>query len=142
MAGFPNSKANKTPLDRAREPRNNVPLAIYKDKIAAGLTKTYGNITRVADSLGCARFSLRRYIDSDPELKQVLADARERTGDLLEDTAVNQALSGNANMTQFLLKCRYRERGYTFERDNQVDNTLQAAIALIMNRSKSPVDAM
>lgn len=138
MSGFPKVKL----ADKARCPRPNIPLALSRDKIIQGLYKSNGNLSRTADSIGCHRHSLKRYIETDPELQQVLADTRERTGDLLEDTAVNQALAGNGNMTQFLLRARYRDRGYTFERDNPVDNTIQAAIALITNRSKNPAETV
>ena len=132
MAGFPKKKTSLIP-------RAGVPLAHERDKIMAGLIKSYGNITRVADTLGVTRFSLKRYIDTDAELVQTLKDVRERKGDLLEDTALNQAVNGNASMTIFLLKSQCQDRGYTFERETDADTIARAAFDYISNQSKSPV---
>lgn len=125
--------------EKARQPRKGIPLALDHDKIAKGLVKCFGNVTRVADSLGCSRHSLSNYIQRNEDLKQVLHDTRERRLDELEDTALSTALAGNVYMCTFLLKSQGKSRGYSMNEHNGADEIAKAAFDYIANRSKSPV---
>lgn len=126
--------------DKAKRPMHNIPLELKRDKIKELITKYYGNVSRVADSLGSNRHSVDRYVKNDPELKQILEQARERTVDELEDAAMQQALSGSPVMTIFLLKTRGRGRGYEQSWDKRPEDIAQAAFQYIQNRSKNPAE--
>lgn len=126
--------------DKAKRPRNNVPLSLQRDKIAELITKYYGNVSRVADALGANRHPMDNYIKSDPELKRILEQARERTVDELEDAAMNQALNGSPVMTIFLLKTRGRGRGYEQAWDKRPEDIAEAAFKFIQNKSKNPAE--
>lgn len=100
-----------------RQPMPGVP--IDKELIKEAVYKYHGNLSRVADSLGTTRTSVRRRIDSDETLKEALEEARERKIDELEEAVIDRAIRTNDTGIQcFLLKTQARGRGY-----NQDDKT-------------------
>jgi len=124
----------------ARIPRAGIPLD--KTQIRELIIKLHGNLSRVADAIGCDRHSVRRVCDRDPELNEILKDARERIIDKLEDTVWDRALSSNDTTLQlFLLKTQARHRGY--EQDevkNSARDIATAAFDFIVNKSKNPAE--
>ncbi len=136
MAGFP--KGDQRLGDKSKQPRPGVPLD--KQEIERLLRHYHGNLSRTADKLGTTRYALRRLIDNDPHLQQVLQETRERFIDELEETSWHKALQGDTVMSLFLLKTIGKERGY--EQDSNKDRghaIATAAFDYIMNCTKSPV---
>lgn len=107
--------------EKAKRPRPGVPFK--KDVVIRLLTETYGNISRSAEAIGTSRSSLRRYIDANPDVKEILKDQRERRVDDLESSVWDRAISGQDSTIQiFLLKTQARDRGY-----DQVDDSKKSA---------------
>ena len=138
MAGFP--KGAQRLGEKAKQPRPGVPLD--KNEIERLLRHYHGNLSRVGDKLGTTRYTIRRVIDGDQHLQQVLKECRERFIDELEETSWHKALQGDTVMSLFLLKTIGKDRGY--EQDSNKDRghaIATAAFDYIMNRSKNPASA-
>jgi hypothetical protein len=136
---FPSSKGTALG-NKAKSPRAGI--ALRKDQIAPLITKTNGNLSRIADSLGSNRNSIRNFIDRDPELKQLLADSRERLIDELEDSVFQRAVDSNDTTLQlFVLKTQGRHRGWEQdEAKNSAKDIATAAFDFILNKSKNPAE--
>lgn len=136
MAGFPKN-ANKIG-NKAKSPRPGI--ALDKNQLLELIKFYRGNISRVADKLGSTRQSVRQRCENDPELKQALADARERMIDNLEDCVWTRAEESNDTALQlFLLKTQARHRGYDQdEAKNTAKDIATAAFDFILNKSKNP----
>ncbi len=123
----------------ARNPQPGV--EIDKTLIIKYLHQFNGNISRVADKIGCNRCSIQRWVNKDKDVAQALSESRERINDALEDVAAEKALAGDGYMTTFLLKTRCRSRGYSFdESNNNVKDMATAAFEFVVNRSKNPAE--
>jgi hypothetical protein len=141
MAGFPSeAKGNKKGAKSKRPELKHVPL--NKKQIATLLRKGYGNVSYVADSLGCTRYAVKRVIDSDTELTQLLRDCRERQLDQLEDSVFERAINTHDTTLQlFLLKTQGKSRGYEqSEAQNAAKDIATAAFDFIVNKSKNPAE--
>ena len=140
MAGFPSKEKGNKLGDKAKQPRPGVPLD--KNTLLDLIAKTHGNLSRVADSMGTTRYSIRRRCDADEELKQALLDARERIIDELEESVWDRARDSNDTTLQlFLLKTQARHRGYEQdEAKNAAKDIATAAFDFIVNKSKNPAE--
>lgn len=96
---------------KAKRPRPGMPFD--KAVVADLITKLQGNVSRVADTLGSCRGSIRNFIDNHPDLQALLKQARERQLDALEQTVFDRAIESNDTTLQlFLLKTQGKSRGY------------------------------
>lgn len=140
MAGFPSKKKGNLIGEKAKQPHAGVPLD--KETIRDLLVKCTGNLSRVADSMGSTRQSVRRVIDKDPELTDLLAEVRERRIDVLEDACFQDAIEGrDTGLRCFLLKTQARHRGYDQDDNkNAAKDIATAAFDFIVNKSKNPAD--
>lgn len=140
MAGFP-SKAKGNKLgEPARNPQKGTPLD--KNQVSMLLTKHLGNVSKVADTLGCSRHAIQNLLDRDPELAKVRTQARERFIDNLEQGVWERALDSNDTTLQlFLLKTQGRSRGYDQDSmQNAAKDIATAAFDFIVNKSKNPAE--
>lgn len=87
------------------------------EEIAQLILDCRGNMAAVCRAIGCARITLRQYIEANPELLVVLGDARETILDEAEDVLAQRALAGETSELIFLLKTRGGSRGYTFRQE-------------------------
>lgn len=71
-----------------------------------------GNISAIADAMGCGRSTIYRRIQESDELQMAIDSERERTLDQLEETLATQAINGNIPALIFALKTQGRARGY------------------------------
>lgn len=136
MAGFP--KGKKKLGEPAKRPRAGIPLD--KTKVIALLQSHLGNISKVADLLGCCRQVIQRMVEADPEVKAARDQARERFVDDLESKAWLDSIErADPAMRIFLLKTIGRQRGYDqdFKETNEV---LKDVVSFVMNKSKNPSD--
>jgi hypothetical protein len=122
--------------DIARAARPGIPLK--EDSIAKLLEHYRGNISRVADKLGCNRKTVADRINRSPELTAIKVHCRERFIDNLEECAWTRALDGDSSMQIFLLKCLGKSRGYEFETSHQAQTLATAAFEFVVNQSKNP----
>jgi len=140
---MPIAKSKSKPAqlgDKARDPKPGIPLK--RDVIQPLIKKLNGNLSRIAESIGTTRGTVRRFIDKDEMLKLELEDARERILDELEDAVWQDAIeSKEPAMRCFLLKTRGKHRGYEqSEAQNAAKDIATAAFDFIINKSKNPAE--
>ena len=140
MAGFPSiAKGNKIG-EKAKRPHPGIPLV--KESLLELITKHKGNLSRVADSLGTTRVSVRNRINSDQELKDCLEESRERWLDDIEESVLSRANESNDTALQcFVLKTQGKHRGWEQdENKNAAKDIATAAFDFIVNKSKNPAE--
>jgi len=133
MAGYPKNRAEK-----ATNPLPGVP--IDREKLKKEIIKQNGNLTRVAMAFKCARNSIRRIVSTDPEIKEVLEEARERIVDEVEDAFTKRAIAGDTTASIFFLKTRGRERGYDQDFRADLEAVTRAAMSFALNKSRNPAE--
>ena len=140
MAGFPHvNKGNKIG-EKAKRPKPGIPLV--KETLLELIKKHKGNLSRVADTLGTTRVSVRNRINADPELKDCLDESRERWLDDIEESVLSRANESNDTALQcFVLKTQGKHRGWEQD-DNKsaAKDVATAAFDFIVNRSKNPAE--
>jgi hypothetical protein len=126
--------------ETTRKPMKGVPLK--PEQVKPLIKKLNGNMSRIAESLGVTRGTLRYMIEHNPELSQDLEDARERVIDELEDVTWQDAIENkDPAMRCFLLKTRARHRGYDQDEcKNMAKDIATAAFDFIVNKSKNPAE--
>ncbi len=132
---FPKGKVRKGEI--AKRPHAGVPLS--KDVIAKLIVESKGNLSAVADSIGSTRTSIRRVIDQDPTLIELLKEARERQLDALEQAVFDRAIEEKDTGLQcFLLKTQGKHLGYDQdEARHAAKDVANAAFEFIISKSKS-----
>lgn len=131
MAGYPENVSEK-----ASRPLPGVP--IDRELLKELLIKHNGNLTRTALALGCARNSIKSIVATDPDVKAVLEEARERTVDEVEDAFTQRAIAGDTTASIFFLKTRARERGYDQDFRADIEAVTRAAMHFALNKSRNP----
>lgn len=143
MAGFPKGKVKTQHgtqnADIAAQPIPGVPLD--KEKIKLLLIKHRGNVTRVAIALKCARGSIQRIIRTNPDVKEVMEEARERVIDEVEDAFTQKAIAGDTTASIFFLKTRARDRGYDQDFKSDIEGVMRTALDFAINKTKNPAES-
>lgn len=124
--------------EKAQRPLPGVP--IDREKLKEVIIKQNGNLTRVALSFGCARNSIKRIVATDPEIKEVLEEARERVCDEVEDAFTKRAIAGDTTASIFFLKTRGRDRGYDQDFRADIEAVTRAAMSFALNKSRNPAE--
>jgi hypothetical protein len=88
------------------------------DQIAFLITQNRGNVAAIADLYEVSRTVMENYIQSVPQLKQALADAREEMLDRAEAVLYEKVIQGDTSSLHFYLRTQGRRRGYTESRLN------------------------
>lgn len=142
MVKLPNNKTKShgkiIDANVTARPRPGIPLD--KEQIKEQVMKYHGNLTKVGVALGCSRQAVRRLINTDPELKEVLEEARERIIDDVEDSFIKRCKEGDVTSTIFFLKTRGRERGYDQDFRADLEGVTRAALQFALNKSKNPAE--
>jgi len=138
MAGFPKSTSKNPKLgEKAKQPHPAIPL--NKEIILQLIQRHRGNLSRVADSMGSTRTSVRTVIDKDEALKTALDESRARWIDDIEESVLSRAHETNDTGLQcFVLKTQGRHRGW--DQDQQPDQAkaiATAAFEYVMNKTKA-----
>lgn len=113
-------------------------VPLDKERIKVEIIKYRGNLTKVAQAMKCARFSLNRIVNTNPDVKEILDDARERLIDEVEDAFTKRACQGDVTACIFFLKTRARDRGYDQDFKANSDALARAAIDYALNKSRNP----
>ena len=139
--GFPKKKGKDKLGEIAKRPHQGIPLST--ETILDLIEKTKGNVSRIADAMGCARSSISDKIAREPALKQALAESRERKLDELEDSVWSDAVhSSDTALKCFVLKTQGRHRGWEqSEAQNTAKDIATAAFDFIVNKSKNPAES-
>lgn len=144
MAGFPkrgelqDQFGEVVGTESARIPLPGVP--IDKDKLKAMIVKYRGNLSRTAHALGVSRGSVKRIAATDPSVKEILEEARERVVDEVEDAFTRRAIAGDTTASIFFLKTRGRDRGYDQDFRADIEAVTRAALSYALNKSRNPAD--
>lgn len=94
------------------------------------LEATRGMKTLTAKRLGCAYQTVQRYINKYPTVKQAYLDAHNMMGDAVELKLYEKAMSGDTTAMIFMLKTKFRERGYSEKYQIEVSFKTQAVDAI------------
>ncbi len=140
MAGFPSTKKGNKLGEKAKRPKPGIPLV--KETLLQLIQKHKGNLSRVADTLGTTRVTVRNRIANDPELKDCLDEARERWLDDIEESVLSRANESNDTALQcFVLKTQGKHRGWEQdENKNAAKDIATAAFDFIVNKTKNPAE--
>jgi hypothetical protein len=140
MAGFPSTKKGNKRGEKSLQPRAGVPLTktISVEEVGKLINQEHGNLSRVADIIGTTRGTVRRLCDNNPDLLELLKQARERQLDQLEQSVFDRAIESNDTTLQlFLLKTQGRSRGYDQdEAKNAAKDIATAAFDFILSKQK------
>jgi transposase-like protein len=82
------------------------------EQIIGALEQSKGMISPTARALGCDRNTIKRYLKEYTAVAQAIADEREATTDLAENTLYQAIENGEAWAICFYLKCQGKQRGY------------------------------
>lgn len=88
------------------------------------LMQVHGNISAAARALGVNRRSLSFRIQKNPQLREVLTDARESMLDNAETALQKAVLAGEAWAVCFYLKTQGKARGYIERQEHQMDGQI------------------
>ena len=81
-------------------------------KVIKAVNENNGNISVTAKTLGCERKCIYRMMENNPELKGIIAKAREVILDEAEKSLLKSIQDGNVTSIIFALKTLGRSRGY------------------------------
>src|SRR5215212_10366728 len=82
------------------------------EEIIGALEESRGLIAPAARKLGCARDTIRRYLEEYEDIAQAIADQREAVTDMAENSLYEAIRRGEAWAVCFYLKCMGKGRGY------------------------------
>lgn len=96
----------------AKKKRIKTTARINDDRIEAALIASRGNVSVAASSLSTTRNLLYTHIKKNPQLAQVLTDAREAIVDAAENALMAAVINKQGWAVCFTLKTLGRSRGY------------------------------
>lgn len=124
--------------DRALRPMGGIP--IDHEEVKTQIIKYHGNLSKVAQAIGCSRRALVDISSRNPEVKEVLEEARERVIDEVEDAFTKRAMAGDTTASIFFLKTRGRDRGYDQEYRVDLEAITRAAMSFALNKTRNPAE--
>jgi hypothetical protein len=77
------------------------------------LVATKGMKTLAAVRLGCAYNTVQSYIEKYPTVREAYETAHSKMGDAVELKLYDKAMNGDTTAMIFMLKTKFRERGYS-----------------------------
>ncbi len=87
-------------------------MAIKFDEAIAAINGTRGNVTKIADKLGCTRENVYRLRHKWAKFDKAIVDEKDKFKDLIETTIEDEAINGNTTMLIFYAKTQMKDRGY------------------------------
>lgn len=103
------------------------PEAYTADEIIRAIRANKGMVSHAAKSLGTSRSTLKRYVDTYPEVQEAVYEAREDMGDTAEGKLFEAILNGEPWAITFYLKTQHKARGY-IERSQHVNVNIDIAL--------------
>lgn len=88
------------------------PTGLTPEIVAEALKRNGGIMSAAAAQLGVTRQTIYQWTLAQPQLRQVIAEARELTLDLAEGKLLQAIRNDNLTATIFFLKCHGKARGY------------------------------
>jgi len=82
-------------------------------KVEKALLEHNGILTKAAEALQCSRTALYKFIDNNPELEDIRAEATERLLDVAEGHLASAVNGGDMKTIRWYLERQGKNRGYT-----------------------------
>jgi hypothetical protein len=98
------------------------------EDIRRELLGALGNVSVAASRLGVSRAALHLRIKNDPDLQQILTDAREAIVDRAENALLAAVTEKQAWAVCFTLKCLGKDRGYVEAQQVQQSGSVEVII--------------
>ena len=89
----------------------------------SAIPKSGGIVTKIAERVGCAWNTARKYIDTHPTVKQAYDDECENILDMAESALIKSVSEQEAWAVKYMLSTKGKARGYV-ER-SQVEQTVE-----------------
>lgn len=83
-----------------------------QDRFFKALEECHGNLTKACKQVKLSRNTVYNWLKQHPELKDRVADAREKTIDYVEDQLFDLIKKKDKTAIIFFLKCKAKDRGY------------------------------
>jgi hypothetical protein len=90
--------------------------------IAKALMANNGKISKTAQSLHVSHWSLKQYMNKNPELLKLMVTGKEAELDFVEDKFMDAVKCGNLSAMIFYLKCQGRSRGWIEKQEDAKAN--------------------
>lgn len=97
-------------------------------KLAEMLRKSNGNISHAARTMGISRFAIHSHLKANPELQQILDDARQTMLDEAENALLSAVREKQGWAVCFTLKTIGQERGYIERADQSHSGSVEVVI--------------
>jgi len=102
-----------------------------EQQIIEALEESKGLIAPAARKLGCARDTIRRYLEEYEDIAQAIKDQREAVTDMAENALYQAILDREAWAVCFYLKCMAKDRGYVERAELTGTNAAPVKIKLV-----------
>lgn len=94
-----------------------------KSKVLEALHKSLGNITKACKAGGINRQTFYNWLKNDPDFAAEVEQVKEEEGDFVENALRSRIEKGDTSAIIFVLKTKYRDRGYVEKTEQAVDIT-------------------
>ena len=112
------------------------------EEIAAALMQTRGMVTLAARNLNINRATIYLRMEANPALKEVLAEAREYTGDVAEQKLFEAIQAGEGWAIRYYLNCQARDRGYSERTQVEHSGTVRLDVTAIRERVEARLEGI
>lgn len=127
-------KAATTKTKKPRSPVAPSPKRINDDDLHKMLSESNGNISHVARLMGVSRKAIHAHINANPELQQILDDARQTMLDEAENALLAAVRDRQGWAVCFTLKTIGQERGYI----EKADQSHSGSVEVVIRREDRP----
>jgi len=86
---------------------------LTKDNVAKALAAHHGILSQAAQALGVSRVAIYKFIEKNPELNEVRAEATETLIDVAEGQLAKSLNDGDMKSVRWYLERQGKNRGYT-----------------------------
>ena len=94
----------------------------YKvSKVIAAIQGTGGVKTAIAQTLGCDRHTVDKYLERYPRVAQAYEDEVNTVGDICEHGIIKHVRDGDKDMLKFYAKTKLKDRGYTEREEKDIN---------------------
>ena len=113
-------------------------LKISNAKLKELILKHFGNVKKICESAQISRQSFYDRCERHPELKDLLADAREVTIDVAEAKLLKLIEEGHYPSIRFYLETQAKHKGYTIKQEVNNTHTIKNIIEVPEMQSYEP----
>ena len=122
----------KKSIKRGRTPRSRYTVKVFKE----GIKGSYGNVTMIAQKIGCERNTVYEWLANHLELREQLESEREKIVDLAESKLLINVNQGETSSIHFVLKTLGKSKGYVEKQILEHEGTLEHKIDLMSKEER------